>query len=83
MRKYEFLAVSVLDGLGFSFGELLKIGIKKVLDGNYKDWESFMQKIGNFEEKDTIQQNTLFNQFNFEDIGSAIAHSRRERGLRD
>lgn len=78
MRKYEFLATSVLDMIGFNFGELIKIGMKKVLDGNYKDWESFMQKLGNFEDK-PIQNNVHFHNFN--DIREAIAQSRRERGL--
>ncbi len=76
MRKYEFLSVSVLDVIGFSFGELIKIGVKKVLDGNYKDWESFMEKIGNFDEKHQIN-----NQLNFFDLRDAIAQSRKERGL--
>lgn len=79
MRKYEFLAISVLDMIGFSFGELLKIGVKKVLDGSYKDWESFMQKIGSFEEKP--QQNNQFNQINFHEIQMQMIQERKNRGL--
>ena len=81
MRKYELLAPSMLDKIGFSFGELLKIGVKKMLDGNYKDWDALMERLGYFEGKDAIQQNNQYNQFNFEEIGQAIAQSRKERGL--
>lgn len=78
MRKYESLATSMLDKMGFGFGELLKIGVKKVLDGTYKDWDSLMERLGYFEGKDTIQQ---YNQFNFTDICEGIAQSRKDRGL--
>ncbi len=83
MRKYEFLATSMLDRIGFSFGELLKIGIKKVLDGTYKDWESLMERLGYFEGLYPLQQYNQFNQFNFEDIRKGIIQSREERGLAD
>lgn len=81
MRKYEFLASSTLDMMGFGFGDLLKIGIKKVLEGSYKDWDAFMERVGYFEEKGKIQQNNHFNQFNFENIQEAIIQARTERGL--
>lgn len=81
MRKYEFLATSMLDKIGFSFGELLKIGVKKVLDGTYKDWESLMERLGYFEGKYSPQQLNQFNQFNIENLSQDIARSREERGL--
>ena len=81
MRKYEYLAVGIADMMGFGFGQLMKIGIKKALDGSYKDWDSLMVRLGYFEVKEPPHQYNQFNQFNFKDIGEAIAQSRKERGL--
>jgi len=81
LRKYKFLGVATADMMGFGFAELLKIGIKKALDGSYSDWEALMIRLGYFQEKEIIQQNNQFNQFNFEDMREAIAQSRKERGL--
>lgn len=77
MRKYENLAMITCDMEGFSFAELLKIGIKKMLDGNYNDWERFMSRIGYSSERPESQFNTQVN-FN---LGDAIAASRKEREL--
>lgn len=81
MRKYELLATSILDTIGFSFGELLKIGLKKMLNGTYKDWDTLMERLGYFKSKDALQQYNQFNQFNMETLREDIIRSRKERGL--
>ena len=48
MRKYEYLASDFCETEGFGFGALLKIGIKKMIEGSYYDWEDFMVLIGYF-----------------------------------
>lgn len=49
LRKYKVLGTAIADMMGFGFGELMKIGIKKALQGNYKDWELLMIRLGYFE----------------------------------
>lgn len=47
------LVVGLLDRMGFGLADLLKIGMKKVLEGNYQDWERMMKLIGYFDNKNT------------------------------
>lgn len=49
IKKYKTLASCVLDQMDYGFGVLMKIGIKKMLNGNYKDWDTFMNRLGYFE----------------------------------
>jgi hypothetical protein len=49
IRKYKMLASMVAEKEGFDFATLIKVGIKKVLEGNYNDWEKFMKQIGYFD----------------------------------
>lgn len=81
MRKYEFLAVSTLDMMGFGFGDLLKIGLKKAMEGSFKDWDAFMVRLGYFNEKESKVQQIQINKFEFSNLQEAIALSRKERGL--
>lgn len=80
MRKYENIALVMCEQEGFGYKELLRIGIKKMIDGSFSDWERFMIRIGYFTEHPVIQQNTQ-NNFHFGNLGEAIAQARRERGL--
>lgn len=41
----------LLEKMGFGFGDLLRIGMKKVLEGDFQDWERMMKLIGFFEGK--------------------------------
>ena len=51
LRKYKVLGVIVADMMGFGFGELMRIGIKKAIDGRYKDFDAFMVRLGYFENR--------------------------------
>ena len=42
---------TLLEKMGFGFGDLLKIGMKKVLEGSYQDWEKMMKLVGFFEDE--------------------------------
>lgn len=81
MRKYEFLASMICDQEGFSFGELMKIGLKKMLDGNFKDWEQMMVRLGYFEPEKQLTANTQVNNFSQINLAEAIMASRKARGL--
>lgn len=72
------IGMSVLEALGYNFIELMKIGMGKVIEGNFSDWKGFMEFIG-FKKKDQEAPGMVQNfQFN---LGNEIAKSRRERGL--
>lgn len=49
MRKYKALALATLDSIHLGFGKLLKIGITKMLNGTYEDWELLMKRLGYFQ----------------------------------
>lgn len=48
----------LLEKMGFGFGDLLKIGMKKVLEGDYQDWEKMMKLIGYFDIKENNENKT-------------------------
>jgi len=50
IRKLKILASMVAEKECFNFATLIKVGIKKVLEGNYNDWEKFMKQIGYFDQ---------------------------------
>jgi len=50
-RKLQFLGSEILEREGFSLGKLLKIGVQKMEEGSYDDWEKFMEFIGYFPRK--------------------------------
>jgi hypothetical protein len=49
IRKHKILASTVVEKEGFDFTAIIKVGIKKVLEGSYNDWERFMKQIGYFD----------------------------------
>lgn len=53
LKKYKMLALTTLDQMDLGFGILMQIGVKKMLGGNYKDWELFMERVGYFDNKQT------------------------------
>lgn len=77
LRKLQTLGADFLEKEGYGFGELMKIGTAKMLEGDYDVWERFMTKLGYFEPPKPAP---TLNQFNF-NMGDAIAESRKERGL--
>lgn len=80
IRKYKYLATMTLDMMGFGYAELLKILLKKAIDGNYTDFERFMTCLGYFPEK-TGPQVAIQNNFNFDNLGTEINKDRKARDL--
>lgn len=48
IRKHKMLSLNQGDSSN-DFTLLLKIALKKVVNGNYSDWENFMKRIGYFD----------------------------------
>lgn len=74
-QKLSNLASMYADKEGFGFGDLMKIGIKKMIDGNFDDWVRFMILLGYFEKNERPQ---ILQQFNF---AESFKRMRKERGL--
>ncbi|MGB9680922.1 MAG: hypothetical protein ACPLYC_01830 [Minisyncoccia bacterium] len=56
LKKLENPAVKILESMGITFTELLKLGFKKVAEGSYSDWDKFMQRLGFFDKEEEKQQ---------------------------
>ena len=78
-RKLQNMNSTLMDKLGYSFGELMKIGMTKMVNGSYDDWEKFMKRLGYFED-DKNPQPGNYTQVNV-NLGDAISQARKERGL--
>lgn len=81
-KKLKNIAVFILETEGFGFADLMKIGIKKMMEGSFSDWKAFMEMLGYFDPKgcnDKQSENT----FNFENLNIAITKAREARGLKD
>lgn len=76
----QHVGASLLEGDGYGFGELLRLGLQKVKSGTYKDWESFMSLLGYFENSVGDIQNLQLSQINF-NLADEIKRSRQLRGL--
>lgn len=79
LKKLEKLASTVADGEGYGYADLIKIGLKKMMEGSYGDWESFMERMGHFEPKKKAGEG---NTFNFDNLQIAIMNDRKARGLK-
>lgn len=80
LRKLEKLASTVADSEGYGYADLIKIGLKKMMEGSYGDWESFMERMGHFDPKKKQGEG---NTFNFDNLNVAIMRDREARGLKD
>ncbi|GIW70191.1 MAG: hypothetical protein KatS3mg101_0938 [Patescibacteria group bacterium] len=58
LRKLERASAKILESMGMTFPELLKLGLKKVSEGTYSDWDKFMERLGYF---DRQQEGTTVN----------------------
>lgn len=81
-KKLKNIAVSILDNEGFGFADLMKIGIKKMMEGSFSDWKSFMEMLGHFDPKGYGDRQTE-NTFNFDNLQIAIMRDRKARGLKN
>jgi len=77
-KKLQKLKLIWLDMEGFGFGDRMKIGLSKAMSGSYSDWEKFMVKVGEFEEKPAALNQ---NHYDFSNLGADINKSLIERGL--
>jgi len=80
IRKAKIMAVSVVDQLGYGFADLIKIGLAKMMKGNYSDWDHFMVRLGYFEPENKIGV-AIQNNYDFSNLGADINKSLIERGL--
>lgn len=71
IKKYKTLALAVCDQMGYGFGTLMEIGLKKMLSGKYKDWESLMQRLGYFNDKNSLKQDGSYDLLDFSNLGGA------------
>lgn len=81
-KKLKNIAVSILENEGFGFADLMKIGVKKMMEGSFSDWKAFMEMLGYFNPKDYGNQQTE-NTFDFNNLNVAIMEARKARGLKD
>jgi len=79
-KKIKGMKEYILDNEGYGFADLMKIGLAKVLKGNYQDWESFMIQMGHLQPQPKVGV-AIQNNFNMADLQTAVAQSRKERGL--
>lgn len=75
------VGAEILEKKGIGIAELMELGLKKVKEGTYKDWEAFMKTLGYFKENEQKVINiNSFNQNNLS-LEESIIQSRRQRNL--
>lgn len=79
-KKLRSIKEALLDNEGYGIADLMKIGLAKVLKGDYEDWESFMIQMGYMQPQPKVGV-AIQNNFNMADLQTAVAQSRKERGL--
>lgn len=80
LKKLKNMSVIVTDQLGYGFADLMKIGLAKMMKGQYDDWDRMMVRLGYFEPEKKIGS-IVQNNFDFSNLGAAIARDSKERGL--
>lgn len=80
-KKLKNIAVLILENEGFGLADLMKIGTKKMMEGSFSDWKSFMEMLGYFDPKGNNDKQTE-NTFNFDNLNVAIMRAREARGLK-
>lgn len=81
-KKLKNIAVLILEHEGFGLADLMKIGIKKMMEGSFSDWKAFMEMLGHFDPKGHGDKQTE-NTFNFDNLQIAIMRDRKARGLKN
>ena len=79
VKKLKAVAAIILEQNNLGYGELMKIGMAKMLKGGYGDWEALMERVGYFDPKPKGGGDT--NIFNFANLQAAIIRDRKARGL--
>ena len=82
LKKLQNLRLAFADNEGFGFGDMMRIGFSKMLQGEFEDWDKMMVRLGHFEpDVKSIQPMQNNFQFNFTTMGDAIVADRKARGL--
>jgi len=82
LKKVKNMRLAIADNEGFGLADMMKIGLTKMLSGEFGDWDKMMVRLGYFEPEPGKVEATQNNfNFNFGDMQQAIAASRKERGL--
>ena len=79
-KKLKGMKEYIVDSEGYGIADLMKIGLAKVIKGNYEDWESFMIQMGYLQPQPKVGV-AIQNNFNIAELGEAVAQARKERGL--
>ena len=58
--KMKALRGMLAEKMGYTFGELLQVGIKKMKEGDFEDWDRLMVRLGYFEQ--LPKEGVVFNQ---------------------
>lgn len=83
LKKLEKMAFLILEGAGIGFGELMKIGLTKMMKGSYGDWEAFMELLGYFKTVSKNEKAESESTFDFNNLNVTIRNARKARGLKD
>jgi len=82
LRKLKDLRLSIADQEGFGLADMMKIGLTKMMSGEFSDWDKMMIRLGYFEPDPKNVQATQNNfNFNFGSMSEAIEADRKARGL--
>lgn len=79
-KKLKGMTQYIVDNEGYGVGDLLKIGLAKVIDGKYEDWESFMIHMGYLQPQPKVGV-AIQNNFNMADLQQEVQKAREARGL--
>lgn len=81
LRKLKFMCVAIAEQEGYGLVDMIRIGIAKMLKGNYSDWEKFMIFLGYYDPEKPVIVNSQTNNYDFSNLARDVAKSRKERGL--
>ena len=79
-KKLRSIKEYIVDNEGYGIADLMKIGLAKVIKGDYSDWENFMIQMGYMNPQPKVGV-AIQNNFNMAELGAAVAQARKDRGL--
>lgn len=81
LRKLKIANLVIAEQEGYGLAVMIRIGLAKMLKGSYSDWEKFMIFLGYYDQEKPIVVNSQINNYDFSNLASDIAKSRKERDL--
>lgn len=79
-KKLQHLSLLVADQLGYGFVDMMKIGLAKMMKGDYDDWDRMMVRLGHFEPERKVSV-AIQNNYDFSNLATDLEEARRDRGL--